>query len=54
MRVPARRNLPALPYAHRFEPFTGDLEREEVYEWLHIDKRSWTACCATLTSPARP
>ncbi|WP_314616649.1 pentapeptide repeat-containing protein [Streptomyces stackebrandtii] len=41
MRVPAPRDLPALPYAHRLEPFTGDLDREEVYEWLHLDDRTF-------------
>ncbi|MFE2284556.1 pentapeptide repeat-containing protein [Streptomyces sp. NPDC059443] len=37
MRVPAPRDLPALPYAHRLEPFAGEIEREGAYEWLHFD-----------------
>ncbi|MDD9376905.1 pentapeptide repeat-containing protein [Streptomyces sp. ZAF1911] len=37
MRVPTLRDLAALPYAHRLEPFTGEIEREGTYEWLHFD-----------------
>lgn len=41
MPTHAPRELPDLPYAHRLEPFTRDLERDEVYEWLHIDGRAF-------------
>ncbi|MFD7262343.1 pentapeptide repeat-containing protein [Streptomyces sp. NPDC059874] len=36
-RTPAPRERDALPYAHRLEPFTGEIEREGTYEWLHFD-----------------
>ncbi|MFI1810918.1 pentapeptide repeat-containing protein [Streptomyces sp. NPDC020422] len=41
MHTPAPRDLPSLPFAHRLEPFTAELERDEVYEWLHIDGRDF-------------
>lgn len=37
MPTPAPRDLSELPFRHRLESFTGDLVREEDYEWLHID-----------------
>ncbi|AZQ73020.1 pentapeptide repeat-containing protein [Streptomyces luteoverticillatus] len=41
MRVPDPRELAALPYAHRLEPFAGELERESAYEWVHVDGREF-------------
>jgi uncharacterized protein YjbI with pentapeptide repeats len=40
MRARAPRELSDLPYAHRLEPFIGDLEREGDYEWLRIEDRT--------------
>ncbi|GGX84446.1 pentapeptide repeat-containing protein [Streptomyces hiroshimensis] len=37
MRVGAPHDLAALPYAHRLEPFAGELEQAGTYEWLHFD-----------------
>ncbi|MFG2873594.1 pentapeptide repeat-containing protein [Streptomyces sp. NPDC048337] len=37
MRARAPRDLAALPYAHRLEAFTGEIEREGTYEWVHFD-----------------
>ncbi|WP_432280627.1 pentapeptide repeat-containing protein [Streptomyces luomodiensis] len=34
---PRPRPLDALPYAHRLSPFSGEIEPEGVYEWLHFD-----------------
>ncbi|MFF8960957.1 pentapeptide repeat-containing protein [Streptomyces sp. NPDC014894] len=31
------RDLSRLPYAHRLEPFTGEIEREGSHEWLRFD-----------------
>ncbi|MFE7113740.1 pentapeptide repeat-containing protein [Streptomyces sp. NPDC057575] len=52
MHAPTPRDLPSLPFAHRLEPFTDDLERDEVYEWLHIDGRTFddTDCGMTRFS----
>ncbi|KNB50988.1 pentapeptide repeat-containing protein [Streptomyces caatingaensis] len=40
-RVPEPRELADLPYAHRLEPFGGELERERSYEWVHVDGREF-------------
>ncbi|MCH0542454.1 pentapeptide repeat-containing protein [Streptomyces sp. MUM 203J] len=37
MRVSTPRDLAALPYAARLEPFTGRLGHSGSYEWLHFD-----------------
>ncbi|GAA1279507.1 MULTISPECIES: pentapeptide repeat-containing protein [Streptomyces] len=37
MRARSPRELARLPYAHRLTPFTGAMEREGTYEWLHFD-----------------
>ncbi|MFF9571989.1 pentapeptide repeat-containing protein [Streptomyces sp. NPDC014685] len=37
MRARRPRELVELPYAHRLAPFTGGMEREGTYEWLHFD-----------------
>ncbi|MBH1937264.1 pentapeptide repeat-containing protein [Streptomyces sp. AV19] len=37
MRARAPRDLAALPFAHRLQPFTGEIEHAGNYEWLHFD-----------------
>ncbi|WP_405187290.1 pentapeptide repeat-containing protein [Streptomyces anulatus] len=37
MRARSPRELAKLTYAHRLTPFTGEMEREGTYEWLHFD-----------------
>ncbi|MGV4926193.1 pentapeptide repeat-containing protein [Streptomyces sp. BHT-5-2] len=37
MHVNTPRDLAALPYADRLEPFIGEIEHAGAYEWLHFD-----------------
>ncbi|WP_171168124.1 pentapeptide repeat-containing protein [Streptomyces sp. I05A-00742] len=37
MRARAPRDLAALPYAHRLQPFIGEIEQAGTYECLHFD-----------------
>ncbi|MEX0172020.1 pentapeptide repeat-containing protein [Streptomyces sp. LMG1-1-1.1] len=49
MHTPTPWGLPSLPFAHRLEPFTDDLERDEVYEWLHFDGRTFDGIDGGMT-----
>ncbi|MFC4517867.1 pentapeptide repeat-containing protein [Streptomyces ehimensis] len=41
MRTRAPRDLATLPFAHRLNPFTGEIERSGTYEWLHFEGRTF-------------